>query len=109
MHGAGTSQHTLRITIKNSAENVLIKLEGRVIGRWTAELESAWNKLAPSVCGREVSIDIQGATYVDQDGIRLLRDIYRATNAEFRTSSLFTRFIADEIKHEQTIPTKEVD
>ena len=109
MHGAGTSRHTLRITIENSAENILLKLEGRVTGRWTAELESVWNKLAPSICGREVSIDIQGATYVDQAGIRLLRDIYRATNAEFRTSSLLTRFMADEIKHEQANATKEVD
>lgn len=86
-----------------------MKLEGRVTGRWTAELESVWSKLAPSVCGREVSIDIQGTTYVDQAGIRLLHDIYRATNAEFRTSSLLTRFIADEIKHERSIATKEVD
>jgi anti-anti-sigma regulatory factor len=108
VHGAGTSQHTLRITIKNSAENVLLKLEGRVTGRWTAELESAWSKIAPFVCGREVSIDIQGATYVDQAGIRLLRDIYRATNAEFRTSSLLTRFIADEIKNERVIAPKEI-
>ena len=109
MHGAGTSQLTLRITIENSAESVLLKLEGRVAGRWTAELENAWSKLAPSVCGREVSIDIRGATYVDQAGIRLLRNIYRATNAEFQTSSLLTRFMADEIKQDQVNATKEVD
>lgn len=109
MHGAGTSQHTLRITIENSAESVLLKLEGRVAGRWTAELESAWSKLAPSICGREVSIDIRGATYVDPAGIQLLRDIYRATNAEFQTSSLLTRFMADKVMHDLASTPKEVD
>jgi anti-anti-sigma regulatory factor len=108
-HGAGTSQHTLKITIENSAESILLKLEGRVAGRWTAELKSAWDKLAPSVCGREVSIDIRDATYVDKAGIRLLGEIYRATHAEFQTSSLLTRFLADEIKQDQVNATKEVD
>jgi len=87
----------LRITIQQDANTARIKLEGRIAGPWATELRSAWEKWAPSLGQRKLSLDLRNTTYADALGIRVLREIYSQTEAELGTGTPWTQYLADEI------------
>jgi anti-anti-sigma regulatory factor len=91
------SQHTLRISIQQTADNTEIVLEGRIAGPWAAELTRTWSELAPTVQREKLSIDLRNTTYADASGIEALREIYSQTAARFVTSTPLTQYLADEI------------
>jgi anti-anti-sigma regulatory factor len=90
----------LRITIEKNAESIAIILEGRIAGPWAAEVDRTWSELAPSIGTKKVSIDLSNATYADADGIRVLHGIYSQTAAELKTSTPWTKYLAEEISRE---------
>jgi len=79
-----------------------MKLEGRLAGPWVAECRKAWLALEPSVSPKTLALDLRDVTFVDDSGIALLRDIYRATGAEMLTASPLTKHFAEQA----TAPTK---
>lgn len=91
---------TLRITIEGNTSNLSVKLEGRIAGPWVSEFDRTWRSLAPSLGERKLFLDLCGVTYVNQEGIRLLRQIHEETGAEFRADTPLTRYFAEEAVHE---------
>ncbi|MBZ5541061.1 MAG: hypothetical protein LAN61_11145 [Acidobacteriia bacterium] len=87
---------TLRITIKENPRALTMKLEGRIAGPWVSEVSQAWQSLAPSLGIRKLSLDLSGVTYVNPDGVQLLKEIYETTHAEFLTDSPLTKYFAEE-------------
>lgn len=61
----------LRITVGELNERgAVIRLEGRVIGRWVAEVQKACDRQISQ--GRRVTLDMEGVRFVDANGVVLL-------------------------------------
>ena len=58
----------LRITVQNTADGLLLKLEGRVKGPWVEELRKCWLTSANMAAGEPVSVDLSAVNFVDASG-----------------------------------------
>lgn len=87
----------LRITVEENEQEIVVKLEGRIVGPWAAELDRLWAQTAPTVASRNLSLDIRETTYADASGIRALRAIYTQTQAAILTSTPWTQYLAEEV------------
>jgi hypothetical protein len=88
----------LRITIDDEANPVRLKLEGRIVGPWVAELDRTWHSLSPSLRERKLCVDLCGVSYIDHEGRRILADIYRQTQAQFETDTPMAEYFAEEAR-----------
>lgn len=95
---ASARPETLRITIKDDPELLILKLEGRLVGPWVGELDRAWRALVPSLERKKVRIDIRGVGFVDGEGRKILAEIYRQTGADFLADTPMTKYFADEAR-----------
>ena len=93
----GKGQGTLRISVQESGNETLIKLEGRIAGPWTAELSRVWSETAPHVADRKVVLDLCDVTYADPAATKLLSDMYAQTHAEVLAGTVWTQSLADYI------------
>jgi anti-anti-sigma regulatory factor len=98
----------LRITIDETGQTMVIKLEGRVAGPWVAEVSDTWTAAAPRLAARKLSLDLREVTYLDAGAARVLGDIYAQTGAEFVTSTPWTQYLAEEIMRGTTQPIEGV-
>ncbi|MGA7920876.1 MAG: hypothetical protein WCA38_14520 [Candidatus Acidiferrales bacterium] len=73
-----------------------MRLEGRVTGPWTSEVQKAWHLLAPSLGSRKLRVDLRGVTHVDANGKLILAEIHSKTGAEFLANTPMTKYFADE-------------
>ncbi len=103
----GTGQLTLRITVQQNAEAIVMKLEGRIAGPWAAELGRLWKQTAPVLAERKLSLDLRETTYADAAGIRNLKAIYAQTEADILTGTPWTQYLADEVKRKDAEPVDE--
>jgi anti-anti-sigma regulatory factor len=96
---------TLRITINQSEQGAVMKLEGRLAGPWVAELSRTWKEQAPLLASKKLFLDLRDVTYSDARGTQALRDIYGQSGAELLSGNPWTRFLAEEVKrvNHQTI------
>jgi anti-anti-sigma regulatory factor len=94
----------LRITFEENAETMVVKLEGRIVGPWVAELDRLWAQTSSSLAARKLSLDLRETTYADAGGIRVLRAIYFQTDAAILTSTPWTQYLADEVTRKNEIP-----
>jgi hypothetical protein len=62
----------LRITRCVDGDRELLKLEGKLLGPWVAELTGV-SPPGPAAAGAR--LDLAALTFVDEAGIRLLRDL----------------------------------
>jgi hypothetical protein len=90
----------LRITIHEEPKKVMLKLEGRIVGPWTTELDRTWHSLGPSLAGRKLTVDLCGVSYIDREGRGVLADIYREAQAEFQTDKPLTEYFVQEARSE---------
>ena len=95
----------LRITLEENAEEMVVKLEGRVAGPWAAELDRLWEQTSPSLASRKLSLDLRETTYADAGGIRSLRAIYAQTKAAILSSTPWTQYLAEEIARKNAQPS----
>ncbi len=66
----------LRIsTVESEKEAIRLQLEGRVVGRWVAELSRSCVPILEQ--GRKLTLDLGGVSFVDRDGIALMRGLMR--------------------------------
>lgn len=97
-YSIATHGDVLRITIHEEADNVRLKLEGRIVGPWTAELDRTWHSLVPSLDDKKLSVDLRGVSYIDREGRGILAKIYRQTHAQFETDTPLTEYFAQEAR-----------
>jgi hypothetical protein len=88
----------LRITINDEANPVRMKLEGRIVGPWVAELDRTWQSLGPSLGERKLCVDLCAVSYIDHEGRRVLADMYRRTQAQFETDTPLAEYFAEEAR-----------
>jgi hypothetical protein len=88
----------LRITIDDEANPVRLKLEGRIVGPWVAELDRTWQLLGPSLGERKLRVDLCDVSYIDREGRRILAEMYRQTQAQFETDTPLAEYFAEEAR-----------
>jgi hypothetical protein len=86
----------LKITVHEDQRTHTLKLEGKIGGPWVEELERTWTALAPSLGSKKLQLDLRGVAFADNNGRKLLREIYRKTHAGFLTDSPLTKYFADD-------------
>ena len=87
----------LRITKAEEGNVTQFKLEGKLAGSWVETMKESWRQTITDSSARSFLIDLTAVTYVDAEGTRLLREMYRF-GAELRASTCLTKAIVDEIK-----------
>ena len=93
---------TLRITLGENDGAVTLKLEGRIVGPWAAELHRFWEETSAAMKVKHFFLDLRDTTYADTDGIRTLRAIYAQTGARILAGTLWTQYLAEEVmRHEK--------
>ena len=65
----------LRITARVEPTEIVLKLEGKLTGLWTKELESCWEKLL--IENRPVKLVLKAVSLIDPSGKKLLLRMYR--------------------------------
>ena len=88
----------LRITIQDDPKAVTMRLEGKVVGPWVDELNRSWHALMPTLASKRFCIDLRDVAFVDDQGKRLLHEMYRGTTADFLADSPLTRYFAEEAR-----------
>jgi len=76
----------------------MLKVEGRIVGPWTAELDRIWQSLSPSLDGRKLAVDLRGVSYIDHKGREILAEIYRKTGGQFQTDTPLAEYFAQEAR-----------
>jgi ABC-type transporter Mla MlaB component len=77
----------LRITRESpDAGEVVLHLSGQITGRWVGELGRACGEA--SEAGTLVALDLSEVSFIDLDGVALLREL-RARSVAFTNCSLF--------------------
>ena len=86
----------MKITCYRNEEMVMLKLEGRLMGKYIDELKACWRAIHESQDVRRICLDLSEVTFVDSDGKAALAVIHKA-GGEILAANVLTRFIADEI------------
>jgi anti-anti-sigma regulatory factor len=71
-----------------------LKLEGKLLGPWIGELESAYRRFM--VHPNRVCLDLGGLTFVDAEGARVLKRLMRDGTRVIACSD----FVAEMLQHE---------
>ena len=86
----------MKISIQETNEAVVLKIEGRTAKPVVDELSRTWQRLAPALGSRKLSIDLRGVTFMDLAGRHLLAEIHAKTGAEFLADTPMTKYFAEE-------------
>jgi anti-anti-sigma regulatory factor len=86
----------LKITTKTDDVKTTFELEGKLAGAWVNELERCWREIAR---GRPVKISLEGVTFIDDSGKRLLARLHE-NGAELKAAGCMTKCIVQEIIRE---------
>jgi ABC-type transporter Mla MlaB component len=79
----------LKITsdpLTSDAAHVVLRLSGRVVGRWVLELRRACDSLL--LPGQRLTLDLSDVSFIDGEGVALLRDL-TARRVALANCSLF--------------------
>src|SRR4029453_7964595 len=68
----------LRISIDESEEAVVLRLEGQLIGPWVQDVEQCWRKTFATLGSRTVQVDLSAFNFVDASGGALLIRMHEA-------------------------------
>lgn len=93
----------LRISMNHESALATLKVEGRVVGPWAAELGRTWRSLWALSKQPTLQLDLRGVTYVDSNGARILREIVRSTGAEIFADSPLTQYFANQAKQDTAL------
>ena len=103
----------LRITLDKNSRCSNLRLEGRLTGPWVEELERTWRALASGPANGRVAVDLTDATFVGEDGKKLLEAMY-SEGAKLKASGCVTRRMVEEIERsfnpthpKHAVPTSE--
>lgn len=88
----------MRISTQEHPEKLTLKIEGRVIGEWAAELDRFWETFHPLIGARQLYLDICGVVFMDRRAKQILHRIFAATGAEILADSPLTQQFAEEVK-----------
>lgn len=90
----------LKITILDSAQELRLRLEGRLAGPWVNELRQCWQTAASTTQLRPTILDLREVDFVDADGQGLLGDMHRK-GVRLEAASPLMQHLVEEIVGEE--------
>jgi len=97
----------LRITTEKKRGKVILTVEGKLAGQWTAALEECWRNLRAASPQERFSVNLCAVSFIDAAGKILLRTIYR-DGGQLIAEGCLNQAIVDEITSAAKEPRKEV-
>ena len=94
----------LKIDTIESASEILLALQGRLVGPWVDELESQWRRMQAKAGERRIAIDLSGVTGID-GAARYLLQLMRVRSVRLVGASIAIRASVDD----EARPTSELD
>jgi hypothetical protein len=88
----------LKISIDDDRLAATLKVEGKIVGPWAAELSRVWRDVWASANQKELRLDIRNVTFMDREGTQILREIVRATGAEVLADSPLTQYFSNQVR-----------
>lgn len=92
-----SSNGMLRVTCRESASKIVLKLEGRLVGPWVEELRKT--VLLMGTIPLSLEVDIDGLTFVDEKGEQVLLWL-SSMGAQFCGKNCFCSYLCERL----TIP-----
>lgn len=89
----------LRISVKDKPDELHLKLEGKLVPPWTDELDAVWRQIVGTLDEKKLHLDLRGITFVDHNGMHLLRVIVQSVNPEITADSPLTRQFAEQARN----------
>jgi anti-anti-sigma regulatory factor len=86
----------MRAQVTSTADQVTLKVSGRVAEGWVPELETCWQAARINHPGGKILVDLKHVTFIDDKGRSLLERMHR-DGATFAATGLLTRAIIDKI------------
>lgn len=68
-------QPMLKITLHDSADELRLRLEGKLCGPWVGELRQCWRTASSTTEGRRTVLDLRDVDFVDGEGQILIADM----------------------------------
>ncbi len=96
--GAESKTIVLKLSVQNEPDALHLYVEGRLVRPLTEELEKLWQQMASHLAGKQLFLNLCGTTFVDQNGLQLLRKIVRAHNPIILADSPLTRQFAEQAR-----------
>lgn len=87
----------LRITHINEPNSPTLKLEGKLIQPWVAEVEKTWRSLRKTAKEPKLIVDMNAVTMIDEDGKRLLEKMYEL-GTELSAEGAFLQHVLRQVK-----------
>jgi anti-anti-sigma regulatory factor len=87
----------LKVTTKEQRNSVTFILEGRLCHPWTQEVERGWSKLMLNAANKELTLDLDGVTFVDRDGEALLASMLER-GTKVRASGVLIRHMVEQVQ-----------
>ncbi|HTZ75888.1 MAG TPA: STAS domain-containing protein [Candidatus Aquilonibacter sp.] len=85
-----------RITVAEASDALMLRIEGKVSGPTAEELRQTWSTLSSKLGNRALVIDLRNALYIDANGLAVLAEIHRKTDAKFQADSPLTQYFAEQ-------------
>ena len=86
----------LRLTIHTDDLAVTLQMEGRLAGSAVPEAERCWQATCVEYPERPLRVDLRAVTFIDREGIALLKKAYRK-GASFLSLGCLTRAYVEEV------------
>ena len=86
----------LRITVHDSPQSLIIRLEGRLAGPWVRELETCWQSTQARRSNRTLRVDLTWLMFIDAAGRAVLAAMHHE-GAELVAGDCMTKAIVAEI------------
>ena len=87
----------LRITIADTAMEERWILQGRLVSPWVDELKASWKKAHSPAQGRRCIVNLDGVTFIDKSGERVLRSMSKQ-GARFVASDVYVKHVIDRLR-----------
>jgi anti-anti-sigma regulatory factor len=89
----------LKITITETPTERRFIVQGRLVGPWVEELNTAWKRAQQDQDGRTCVIDLNDATFIDKSGVRLLRTLWE-NGAQLVATGVYAKHLLEEVEQQ---------
>jgi hypothetical protein len=86
----------LKISVLDTPKRRRLMLEGRLVGPWTVELKSAFEKAKSGLQNRELVIDLRCLTAISEEGETALVELL-GQGVKFHSSGVFTKLVMKQL------------
>jgi hypothetical protein len=96
----------LKITIHDNAQELRLKLEGRLGGLWVDELRQCWHTARSTTAGRDTVLDLDEVDFVCPEGESLLEEMHQE-GVRLMAATPVPSAVIDEIRRRSRCDTVE--